>query len=402
VSQDETAASAESREDEEARWAPWRNAWSLREDVVYLNHGSFGPAPNVVQAEQQRFAALCQSQPMDFFVRRYDELLWSVRERLGAFIGARPEDLVLVDNATMAMNVVANSVALAAGDEVLLNDHEYGAVERIWRRACEGAGAKLVVASVPVPLNDPAQVVEAVFGHVTERTRLLVVSHVTSPTAIVFPVAEICARARQRGIATCIDGPHALAMLPLDLARLDCDYYLASCHKWLSAPFGSGFLWARSEVQPQVRPPHLSWGRTPAGREPSWRDEFDWVGTRDISAWLAISAAITVMERLLAAGFRRRTHALAAYARRKIEALTGLPGLTPDDPAWYGSMAAMPLPPGQAELLQAALWQRHRIEVPIVAWQGQRLVRVSCHAYTQSREIDQLVDAVGGLLAEGL
>ena len=189
---------------------------------------------------------------------------------------------------------------------------------------------------------------------VTPRTRLIVVSHVTSPTAIIVPIAEICRRARAAGIAVCVDGPHAPAMIPIDLTSLDCDYYTASCHKWLSAPFGSGFLYVHPRAQSGVRPAIVSWGRTPAGEAPSWRDEFHWTGTRDPAAVLSIPAAIDFFESLGPAEFRRRTHALARHLREQITSLTGLPPLTPDSEACYASMVAVPLPAGAAQPLQDA------------------------------------------------
>lgn len=387
--------------DDERAWAAWRRQWALPDDVVYLNHGSFGPTPRGVQAERQRWSERCASQPMDFFVRQYDALLCAARERLGRFVGAPADALLWVDNATVAMNVVAASVRLAPGDEVLLTDHEYGAVERIWRRACDAQGAKLVVAPVATPAESAERVVDEIFAAAGPRTRLLVVSHVTSPTAIVFPIERICRQARQRGIAVCVDGPHAVAMCPLEIERLDCEYYAASCHKWLSAPFGSGFLYVAPRAQGAARPTHLSWGRPALDAAPSWRDEFDWVGTRDVSALLAIGAAIELVESLPPEALRRRGHALAQYSRARIIEAFGTAALTPDSPDWYGMMVAVALPPGEAAPLQRALWERWRIEVPIVAWQGRRLLRVSCHAYTQRSEIDRLVDALRELIAEG-
>jgi isopenicillin-N epimerase len=243
-------------------------------------------------------------------------------------------------------------------------------------------------------------VIDAVMAGVTGRTRLLVFSHVTSPTAIVFPTARLCRAARDRGLAVCIDGPHAIAMRPAEIDSLDCDYYAASCHKWLCAPFGSGFLYVHPRRQANLRPGVLSWGRALVGDQATWRDEFNWVGTRDPSAYLAIPAAIDFLESVGLEAFRSQTHGLARLARQRIEALTGLGGLTPDAPTWYGSMVALPLPAGPCEALQAALWERHRIEVPIVDWQGRRLIRVSCHLYTTEDEIGRLVVALRELLAD--
>lgn len=377
-----------------------RDLWSLRPGAIYLNHGSFGPSPRAVQAERQRWTERLESEPMDFFVRELPPLLDGVRRKLGEFIGARAEDLTLVDNATFGMNVVAESFPLAPGEEVLLNDHEYGAVKRIWERACARSGARLVEAQVPTPIAAPEDIVERIFAQASDRTRLMVASHITSPTAILFPVEALCREARRRGIASCIDGPHAPAMVPVDLACMDCDYYAASCHKWLSAPFGSGFLYVHPQRQAGIEPPILSWGRAPGYRAKEWGDEFLWSGTRDPAAFLAIPAAIDFLAGVGWDVFRRDTHALAAYARGRLEALGGRGALTPDSEAWYGSMVAVPIAPGECEPLQDALWREHQIETPIVPWKGQRLVRVSCHLYNDRAQIDRLILALETLLAE--
>ncbi len=377
---------------------PWAELWRLRPGVTYLNHGSFGPAPLPVLAARQRWFEQLEEEPLDFFMRRLDPLLAQVRSRLARFVGCRSEDLVFVDNATTGVNVVADSFKLKPGDEVLVNDHEYGAAVRIWQRACDRARARLVTASIGLPVESPQAIVETIMGKVSERTRLLMVSHVTSPTAIIFPLVEICRAARQRGLAVCVDGPHAPAMIDVDIQSLDCDYYAASCHKWMSAPFGSGFLYVHPRAQAAVQPAVMSWGRTPLGDQPSWRDEFQWLGTRDYSAWLAIADAIDFMESLPLAAFRRRTHELARQAREAITELTGLAPLTPDSPDWYGSMVAVPLPAGECQSFQDALWERFGIEVPIIELAGGRLIRVSCHAYTRPEHIERLVTALRELL----
>lgn len=378
-----------------------REDWTLRPGVCYLNHGSFGPSPAIVQKARAEWTARLESQPMDFFVRELDPALAQARERLGRFVGAHGDNLIFVENATAAMNIVAASFALSPGDEVLLNDHEYGAVLRIWERICRQRGAAVRVARLPCPLESQQQLVDSLFSQATPRTRLVVFSHVTSPTAIVFPAEQICHRAREQGLATCIDGPHAIAMRDVNLAKIGCDYYTASCHKWLSAPFGSGFLYVHPSRQTKLEATQLSWGRAPIGEAPGWRDEFTWNGTRDPAAYLATTAAIEFMEAAGLHAFREHGHTLAQYARQNIERFTGLPGLTPDDDSWYGTMVSLPIPAGDAPALQQALWERHAIEIPIIDWNGRRLVRPSCHWYTTAADIDRLTSLLTELLAAG-
>lgn len=385
--------------DDDQHAAQWREQWALPADVIYLNHGSFGPSPVAVRRAFGEWQKRLESEPWDFLVRQLGDHLAEARRRVGAFLGADPDDLVFVENATTGMNIAAASTALEPGDEVLLTDHEYGAVVRIWDHACHRAGAKLVVAELPSPMRSPEEVIDAIFARATQRTRVLVFSHVTSPTATILPAEATCRRGRERGLTVCVDGPHAVGMLPVDLARLDCDYYALSAHKWLSAPFGSGALYVSKKAQQRVHPVVRSWGKPARGHAPSWRDEFDWAGTRDSSAFLSIPAAIEFLESAGLDAFRERTHALAGYARRKISEVTGLAPLVPESPEWYSSMTALRLPTVDAASLEDALWQRHRIEVPVVEWNDRQLIRISCHLYTQSWEIDRLAEALGALLA---
>jgi isopenicillin-N epimerase len=386
---------------DEERWRRLGMHWRLRPDTTYLNHGSFGPPPEEVRQARLRLAEELDRQPMDFFVRRFEPAWRAARARLARFIGAPEEDLVFVENATMAMNTVAASFPLGAGDEVLLTDHEYGAVGRIWERAARARGAVVKTARLPLPFRDTDETLHALFADATERTRLVVASHVTSSTAVRLPIAGIGARARERGIALCVDGPHAPVQVPLDVAAIGCDFYTASCHKWLSAPFGSGFLYVAPPRQAQVRPPLLSWGRLLPKVPESWSEEFCWSGTRDPSPFLTVPAAIDFMERAGLEFFRSGSHELARHARLRLVELTRLDAIVPDSPDWYGSMALVPLPPGDPYALQSALWERGGIEVPITLWGGARHIRVSCHFYNDRSQIDRLVALLGTLLREG-
>lgn len=397
------------RPDHDDDWHVWRDAWTLRPDTLYLNHGSFGPPPRPVSEARRQWQQALDEQPMDFFVRQYEPAWLAARARLAEFLHARPNDLVFVENATAGMNIVADSVApsLRAGEEVLLTDHEYGAVRRIWERVGRERGSHVRIVELPRPLESADQVVDTIFAAVTERTRWLVVSHITSPTAVILPVAAIARRARALGVGLVIDGPHAPLQTAVDLGALDCDFYTASGHKWLSAPFGSGFLFVAPQHQGTIRAPLLSWGRIQPAVPRAWDDEFIWSGTRDPSAYFAMPAAIDFFAALPPDLLRGRLHGLARYARQRLLELTSRldwygdssqrEPLVPDSADWYAAMAHVPLPPGEARPLQTALWERFGIEVPIVAWQGRRYIRVSCHLYNGTRDIDRLIEALRSL-----
>lgn len=338
---------------------------------------------------------------MDFYVRQLEGLWLAARERLARFVGCDAAGLVFVDNATVGMNIVAGAFPLSPGDEVLLTNHEYGAVMRIWERACAAAGAQVKTVALPQPFTTAEETVDAVLRAVTSRTKLLVVSHITSPTAVILPVQALCDALRERGVAVCIDGPHAPLQVEVNIHRLGCDFYTASCHKWLSAPLGSGFLAVAPQWRERIRPPVLSWGRLPPNQPRGWWEEFVWSGTRDYSPFLAIPAAIDFFERLGLDAVRSRLHELARYARHQLQDLTDLSPLVPDRREWYGSMAHLPLPPGTRQPLQDELWRRARIEVPIVEWNGGRWIRVSTHLYNTREQVDLLCRELRMLLDEG-
>lgn len=390
---------------DDAAWAPMAAEWDFRPGITYLNHGSFGPPPRAVREARDAWQRQLDSQPMDFFVRELEPAWRAARAALARFVGAADSDLIFVDNATVGMNHIAQAFPLAAGDEVLLNDHEYGAVSRIWQRACAKAGAEVRSVTLRVPFRTAGETAAEILAAAGERTRLIVMSHITSPTAVTLPVAEVCRLARERGISVAIDGPHAVAQLPLKIDELGCDFYTASCHKWLSAPFGSGFLYVARRHQARVEPSVVSWGRLPPGKIESWSDEFVWSGTRNPVPYLAVPSAIGFLEGLGLENFRERTHWLARYARQKLMAQFGLEPLVPDDGAWYGSMAHIPLEETAASdacavsnPLQNIIRERFGIEVPVVDFQGRRYVRVSCHLYNNRSHIDRLVTALAQLL----
>lgn len=375
--------------------------WNIAEGVTYLNHGSFGPSPRCVREARHDWTEKLERQPMDFYLRQMEPALDAAAEKLGRFFGADGNDLLFCDNATVAMNIVADSFPLHPGDEVLFTNQEYGAVMRIWRRACDRAQANIVVQPMPRPVTSAEEQVAGLLAGVTERTKLIVVSHITSPTAVIFPVEAICREAKKRGVPVCIDGPHALAMIDVNLRKLDCDFYCASGHKWLSAPFGSGFLFVAKRWQQKLSPPVMSWGGSLSGRPAHWQDEFRWLGTRDPAPFLAMPTAIEFLGQFGLEEFRSQTHELARYARQRIAELTGLEPPIPDSREWYGSMIALPLRPngpapkqGIRDQLQNPLWEKHGIEIPIVHWHGERLIRVSCHLYNTREHIDRLCDAL--------
>ena len=373
----------------------WRDQWSIRSDTTYLNHGSFGPTPLRVRQQQRHFQDLLEEQPMDFLIRQFEEIWFATRKRLAQFVGCDDDGLVFMENATQAMNQIADGFPLSPGDEVILNDHEYGAVIRIWERACQRAEAAApVIAELPKRFQTKQQIVDAIFEQVTPQTKLIVVSHVTSSSAIILPVDEICKLAKQSGIAVCVDGPHAPVQVPLDIDQLGCDFYTASLHKWLAAPFGTGFLYVSPHYQDRVVPCQLSWGRIPPTPLETWADEFIWPGTRDPSGFFAIPAAIDFIEEVGVESLRSWSHELVRHARQALYEMWQVEALTPDSTDWYGSMVSVPLPSHVQPTMQQTLWEKDGIEAPFPHAAGQDFIRVSSYLYNDRNDIDKLLTAL--------
>ena len=378
----------------------------LDREVVYLNHGSFGACPRPVFEAYQAWQLELERQPMAF-MRRLGTQTDKARQALGAFLGTAADNLVYVPNATMGLNIVARALRLEPGDEVLGTDHEYGAIERAWEFVCAKQGARYLRQHVPLPIRSVEQVVEAIWAGVNERTRVLFFSHITSPTALILPAAELVSRARAAGILTVIDGAHAPGQISLDLDALGADFYSGNGHKWMMTPKGSGFLYARPEVQPLLEPLVVSWGwGNEQPRVTCFVDQHQNQGTRDMAAFLAVPSAIRFMEEHDWPAVRESCHQLVRDARRRLDVLGGPEPVTPDERRWFSQMASLPLPLCDTGALCQRLRDEYNIEVPIVRWTGvngdppRAFVRLSIQAYNTQSDVDRLLDALGALLPE--
>ncbi|MBU1878202.1 MAG: aminotransferase class V-fold PLP-dependent enzyme [Chloroflexi bacterium] len=378
-----------------------RDLFLLRPDVIFFNHGSFGACPRPVFEAYQAWQLELERQPVEFLGRRHAALMHEARAALEAFVGAAADDLVYIPNATTGVNIVARSLPLAPGDEVLTTDHEYGAMDRTWRFVCGQRGTRYVRQPVPLPITSVEQVVDAIWAGVTPHTRVLFLSHITSPTAVTLPVTELVHRAREAGLITVIDGAHAPGQVPLDLTALGVDFYLANCHKWLMSPKGAAFLYARREMQHLLEPLVVSWGWESDQPGPSrFIDEQEYQGTRDIAAYLAVPAAIRFMQEHDWPQVQQTCHELVRHARQAVTALTELPPITPDSPAWFAQMAAFPLPPCDGRVLQQRLYDEFAVEIPITTWNGRQFVRISVQGYNSQADVDTLVAALKVLIPQ--
>lgn len=380
-----------------------REQFLLDPDIVFLNHGSFGACPQPVFETYQNWQRELERQPVEFLGRRFEELMAGARRSLGEYLGCQPDDLVYFPNPTTAVNMVVRSLDLGPGDEILTTDHEYGAMDRTWRFICKQTGATYIRRSIPLPVTTHDDLVDSFWEGVTNQTRVIFVSHITSPTALIFPVKKICRRARGAGILSIVDGAHAPGQIPLNLEGIGADVYTGACHKWMLSPKGASFLYAREEVQERLDPLVVSWGyeSDPGfGSGNRFIDYHQWQGTRDPAPFLSVPAAIEFMQANNWDLVRESCHELAMNTLQRINALTGLPSICPPEGGWMGQMAAARLPEVEPRKFQKALYDRFLIEVPITSWNDQHLIRVSIQAYNTQADMDVLLGGLADLLGK--
>jgi isopenicillin-N epimerase len=370
-----------------------RGEFLLDPDVTFLNHGSFGACPRAVFERYQEWQLELEREPVLFIARRLDGLLAEARAALGEYVGADPDDLVFVPNATSGVNIAAWPLGLQPGDEVLSTNLEYGGLDLAWEHVCGDFGARYVRTPIPLPIADEEEVVETIWAGVNKRTRVLFLSHHTSATALTLPVAELCRRAREREIVTVIDGAHVPGHLSLNLRELDPDFYAGNCHKWLCAPKGAGFLYVRRELQPKVHPLVFSWGYE--HQDAGFVERHEKQGTRDPSAYLAVPDAIEWQASRAWHRVRERCHELARRAAGELGLTPVVPGTRHD---LYGQMVSLQLPDDAPADLQQRLFDEHRIEIPVSKRESPRLIRASFQGYNDEGDLERLRAALAALL----
>ena len=391
-----------------------RHLWSLDPAITYLNHGSYGATPTAVLEFQAQFRAHMERQPVQFLSRDLPGLLKNARETVAEFVGAEALDIAFVPNPTTAVNTVLRSLRFAPGDELLATDHTYNACRNALDATAARDGARVVIARVPFPLAHEDEAVDAILSRVTTRTRFALLDHVTSPTALVFPIERLVRELSDRGIDTLVDGAHAPGMVELDLRGLGAAYFTGAGHKWLCSPKGASFLYVRRDLQERIRPLVIGHGANALlnGRT-RFEAEFAWTGTNDPTAYLSLAESIRYVGSLLPGGWTeiRATNRERCVAGRRV--LCERLGLDPPCPeSMVGSIASIVLP-GQGienpdptvfgDPLQAGLLQQHGIEVPVFPWGDppQRLLRISAQLYNEAEDYERLADALGAELGRG-
>lgn len=393
-----------------ARGSDLQARWSLDPEFAFLNHGSFGAAPVEVLEAQSKLRAQLEREPLRFFVDEYRPLLEAARRDLAAFLRADSSRLAWVPNATTGVNAVLQSFPFRQGDELLTTNHEYNACRNALNAIAEKHGCHVVVVELPYPIDSRETAIEIVSSAVTAKTRLALIDHITSPTALVLPLDRLVPLLEDRGVKVLVDGAHAPGMIPLKLDSLGASFYAGNCHKWLCSPKGAGFVYVR-DPESGVRPVVISHGANePPSEQSRFHQEFDWAGTADPTPWLSVPAALQTMEEMVPGGWeevRTRNRELALRARDMLASRIGTTLPCPD--SMIGSMAAIPLPDGQPngrrsswdeDPLQKRLFREWAIEVPIIAWPSSphRLIRVSAQLYNRIEQYEYLAEALEALL----
>ncbi|MBI4884941.1 MAG: aminotransferase class V-fold PLP-dependent enzyme [Actinobacteria bacterium] len=377
---------------------PTRDDFLLDPDLIFLNHGSFGAVPRVVQEEYERLQRAMERSPVAWLQRQATQLLAAARARVAAFVGAEADDIVLFPNPTTAVNMVARSLRLVPGDEVVASDHEYGAMNRTWRRLCQESGATYKRVHVPLPLTTTDDYIERVWSEVGPRTKVLFLDRLTSSTSLILPVDELCQRARAAGIISIVDGAHVPGHIPLDVPAIGCDLFTGAIHKWLCAPKGCSLLFARDTAQEWLQPLVTSWGwESDSPSRSQFIDYHEWQGTRDLSAFLAAPAAIEFCVSHDLPAVQAEGHRLALLTRERVNELTGLSSICPD--SWVGQMVSIRLPEHVNPIrLKDRLFDDFRIEVPLTFWGDARFIRVSFAAYNTEADSAAVIAALRSLL----
>jgi isopenicillin-N epimerase len=368
----------------------------LSPDIAFLNHGSFGAVPRSVFEVQNDWRRRIESEPVEYLGRRSAEIIAEAKRPLAELLRVRPEDLGFVTNATEGVNAVLQSIPVGPGDELLTTTHVYNAIRQAMRCVAGHIGAVYRELDIPIPVTSADDIARRIIAALTGRTKLLVIDHITSPTALIFPVGQIVAACNERGVEVLVDGAHAPGMLELDLAGLNPTYYAGNLHKWVCAPKGSGFLYVRPDRQADIHPCIVShYFATDFVRE------FNWQGTRDFSSWFSVPAAIEFMSNLGWSRVRAYNHALTNWAHSMLAERWRVQPISPLRGEVLGSMVSLRLPAPLAHLsdveakrIQHLLYHEHRVEAPIMQWNGHTLIRPCAQIYNSPDDYERLAAGI--------
>lgn len=372
-----------------------KDKFLVREDVTFLNFGSFGACPKEIFENYQQWQWLLEKEPVQFITVDGYSYMKDSRIALSDYLGCESEDLIFVQNPTYAINLIAKNLKLERGDEILTTNLEYGAMDRTWNYYCEQSGANYVRQSISLPLVSKEKFIEEFWKGFSERTKVIFISQITSSTALIFPVQEICEEAKRRGLITIVDGAHVPGHIPLNLKELKADFYTGACHKWMMAPKGCSFLYVKKEFQSMLDPLIISWGYK--GLFPSeslFQDYHQFNGTRDFSAFLTIPACLEFMEKNNWSEVSATCKERVLFKGKELADYINTSPLAPLNDTFFGQMFSLPIKTDQPEKLQRLLFEKFRIEIPIMRHGNTNYIRFSMQAFNQTEEIDYLIESL--------
>ncbi len=376
-----------------------KNQFLINPAIHFLNHGSFGACPIPVFQEYQKWQRVMELQPIEFLGRHITLHLANARKKLAEFINCSANDIVYFPNPTTAINMVARSLDIKPGDEILATNHEYGALDRTWKFIAKKTGATYINHPIPIPISDKDDFINSFWSGVTDNTKFIFLSHITSPTALTFPVKEVCSMAKKAGIVSIVDGAHMPGQINLDVCEVGADIYVGACHKWLCAPKGSAFLYAHRRIQAQLDPLVISWGfEADKPSHSQFIDYHEWQGTRDMSAFLSVPAAIEFQKRIQWEKVRQACHSLLIDTLEELNNFTGIKPISPYNRDWFYQMAALQLPDLNVDQLKSRLYDEFQVEVPIYLWNEKPFLRISIQGYNDERDTDALIKGLKVLL----
>lgn len=375
----------------------------LSEEYTHLNHGSFGACPKPIFEDYQKWQLALERDPVDFFVNKGNEQLQISKAALADYINCDPDDLVLTTNPTYAINIIAKSLELNPGDEILATDHEYGALDRTWNYYCEKAGAKYIQQVIPIPVSSKEEIIESFWKGYSENTKAIFISQITSMTAQIFPVKEICERAKELGLLTIVDGAHVPGHIPLDLSELKADIYTGACHKWMLTPKGCSFLYAKKEIQNDFDPVIISWGyEAEFPGKSKFLDYHQLQGTRDYSAFLTIPAAIDYLNSNNWTEVSAKAKQMILDNYQDLCDIFGTQPIVPVNSDHLGQICSVPVPIDDPMILKKPLFEQYKIEIPVFKLREHVFMRLSTQAYVSQKDIDYLKTALKELKSQGL
>lgn len=381
--------------------SPLKSQFLIDPEITFLNFGSFGACPKPVFEEYQRQQLILEREPVQFIAVNSGPALAESRAALGKFINCDADDLVFVPNPSYAVNIVTRSMHLQAGDEILSTNLEYGACDRAWNFICKKTGAKYIRQPISLPLTTKEQFIEDFFAGYSAKTKIVFIGQITSSTALILPVKEICEEAKRRGLITFVDGAHVPGHIPFDLSKLEADFYTGACHKWMMSPKGTSFLYAKKEMQHLLDPLVVSWGYESAAPSHSqFLDYHQMQGTRDFSAFLTIAASIRFMQENNWTTVSENCKKLVRENAMRFCELFGTKPLCPVTDEFLGQMFSIPVTTAEPEKLQRLLFEKYKIEIPVMRLDEKVFIRYSLNGFNSQEDLDKLYAALKEILEQ--